>query len=140
MPRPKTLLPCAALAASAAVSIAAPMDTCTNSPTTVDRIECRENQLRAEETKQRQYLDAAVKRAALFDLKSQNLTDEQSAWVKYRESHCGNVYLLWAQGSIRYEMAATCNIQLARERTYDLWRSYLTNLDSTPPVLPNPNQ
>ena len=120
--------------------MASAADPCVEATTTLDRIDCRTKQLNVEEKKQKQYFNAAVDRAALLDLNAQRLVEEQLAWEKYREALCGNVYLLWVQGSIRYEMAAACNLRLVQDRTYDLWRSYLTYLDNTPPVLPDPRQ
>jgi uncharacterized protein YecT (DUF1311 family) len=120
--------------------MAAVADPCVGITTIIARAECRAGQLNDEETKQKQYFNAAVKRAALFDLNAKHLNDEQLAWAKYRETICGNVYLMWVQGTARYEMAAVCNLKLTQDRTYDLWRSYLTYVDSTPPVLPDPRQ
>lgn len=120
--------------------MAAVADPCAKITAIIESAECRAGQLNDEEKKQKQYFDAAVKRAALFDLDVKHLNDEQLAWAKYRETLCGNVYLMWGQGTARYQMAALCDLKLTRERTYDLWRSYLTYLDSTPPVLPDPRE
>jgi uncharacterized protein YecT (DUF1311 family) len=121
-------------------SMAAVADPCAKITSIIEGAECRAGQLNDEEKKQKQYFDAAVKRAALFDLDVKHLNDEQLAWAKYRGTLCGNVYLMWVQGTARYEMAALCDLKLTRERTYDLWRSYLTYVDSTPPILPDPRQ
>lgn len=129
---------CIATLVSPAIAVVA--DPCAKITSTIEGVECRVGQLNDEEKKQKQYFDAAVKRAALFDLDAKHLNDEQLAWTKYRETLCGNVYLMWVQGTARYEMAAQCNLNVTRERTYDLWRSYLTYIDSTPPILPDPRQ
>ena len=43
-------------------------------------------------------------RARDLGLDALKISKEQSAWERYRGEHCGNVYLKWKQGTIRYEM------------------------------------
>ena len=90
--------------------------------------------------KLQRYLEAARARVVLFELDSAALDAEQAAWEHYRSKHCGNVYELWAKGTIRYEMSATCMLLTTQERTVDIWRAYLTYVDSTPSVLPDPTK
>ena len=128
------------LAAASAVALAAEADSCSSAPTTVERTACRGTQIEAEENRLARYFGASTKRSMESGLTGDQLQAEQSHWLRYRESHCGNVYVLWSQGTIRYEMSALCKLKLTRDRTYDLWRAYLTYMDSTPPVLPDPRQ
>ncbi len=44
----------------------------------------------------------------------------------------------WAQGSVRGAMAGYCLLKQTRRRTYDLWDAYVTYVDTTPPILPEP--
>ena len=61
-----------------------------------------------------------------------------SAFEAYRENECGAVYEQWRDGTIRNMMSLTCSIGLTDERTRTIWSSWLTYMDSTPPILPEP--
>ena len=62
----------------------------------------------------------------------------QETWLKYREAQCDAVYNLWISGTIRGLMALQCKLDLTKKRTHDIWVTYLTYMDSTPAILPNP--
>ncbi len=112
---------------------------CEGRNTTPELNECRQKQIEAADSKLEKYLVAAREQAHKFDLSAALIDDEQKLWAAYRNKHCGNVYDLWHMGTIRYEMSAVCTLEVTRERTIDVWRAYLTYLDSTPPVLPDPS-
>jgi uncharacterized protein YecT (DUF1311 family) len=113
---------------------------CENGKTTIEIAECRGKQFDAANSKLTAYLTAARNQAKKFDLDPSAIDAEQVAWEAYRTKHCGNVYELWRQGTIRYEMSAICMLEVTKTRTADVWRAYLTYADSTPPVLPDPSQ
>ncbi|RJG40073.1 DUF1311 domain-containing protein [Motilimonas pumila] len=62
----------------------------------------------------------------------------QQAWQTYADAHCNAVYTYWREGSIRGVMHATCMEKMIKQRTHALWSNYLTYMDSTAPVLPEP--
>ncbi len=126
-----------ALLVSAVSVSAAPL--CGEERTTVDMARCLTAEVAAADKKLANYLATARARmdAQLLEEKV-DLVAAQSAWLQYRDQQCGDVYQLWARGTIRYEKAARCQLDLTRERTHDVWSSYLTYVDSTPPVLPEP--
>lgn len=62
----------------------------------------------------------------------------QAAWQKYAKAHCDSVYTLWRDGTIRGVMSISCKTRLIRTRTHELWSDYLTFMDSSEPVLPEP--
>ena len=62
----------------------------------------------------------------------------QATWRAYQTTQCGAVYTYWQAGTIRGAMALTCQIRMARLRTHELWSTWLTYPDSTPPLLPEP--
>ncbi|WP_432452422.1 MULTISPECIES: lysozyme inhibitor LprI family protein [unclassified Agarivorans] len=64
----------------------------------------------------------------------------QQDWRKYYKSHCDSVYTQWREGSIRGVMALSCKTKLTKLRTHQLWENFLTYMDSTPPVLPEPKR
>ena len=67
-----------------------------------------------------------------------DLAPAQALWRSYVHQQCGDVYRFWVKGTIRYEKSAHCQLDLVQERTHDIWSSYLTYADSTPPDLPEP--
>lgn len=113
---------------------------CENGKTTIEIAECRRTQLDAANSKLKLYLTAARTQAKKFDLDGSAIDSEQIAWEAYRTKHCGNVYELWRQGTVRYEMSAVCMLKVTSARTLDVWRAYLTYADGTPSVLPDPTQ
>ena len=66
------------------------------------------------------------------------LDKAQTAWKAYRKSECDSVYVYWQAGTIRGAMALTCQIDLTLARTHEVWSQWLTFMDSTPPILPEP--
>ena len=72
---------------------------------------------------------------------------ESAAWVRrgrasrgagYRDAECGAVYDYWSGGTIRGTEQLACQIDLTRRHTHTIWRLWLTYMDSTPPLLPEP--
>lgn len=62
----------------------------------------------------------------------------QDAWVIYRDHECSAVYTAWEPGTIRGSMALVCMQRLTEDRTHEIWRDWLTYMDNTPPILPEP--
>ncbi|HLZ76236.1 lysozyme inhibitor LprI family protein [Phenylobacterium sp.] len=62
----------------------------------------------------------------------------ERAWSAYRDAECGAVYDNWSAGTIRTVEDLACRIGLTRLRTHTVWENWLTYMDSTPPVLPEP--
>ncbi len=62
----------------------------------------------------------------------------QKDWQAYLSSHCDAVYTQWRNGSVRGFKHLSCQSRLTRQRTHEIWKSFLTYVDSTPPVLPEP--
>ena len=114
------------------------VDPCSPAMSTLEMIECRGKQMEAANKKLQTYLKAAQKQAASTRLNPEKIVEEQVAWERFRELHCGNIYLFWFEGSIRYEKVASCNLKLTKDRTFDLWRAYLSQA-SSPPFLANPD-
>lgn len=113
---------------------------------TIEINDCMSATLGAAEVELKRYLDAARKRLqseaaddAGVAKALAGLDKAQSAWVAYREAECGAVYDYWSSGTIRGSMALTCQIDLTRARTHTVWSEWLTYMDSTPPILPEPS-
>ena len=62
----------------------------------------------------------------------------ETLWTSYREAECGAVYDYWRAGTIRTSMELTCEIDLTQRHTHTVWSEWLTYMDSTPPILPEP--
>lgn len=62
----------------------------------------------------------------------------QQDWERYANAHCQAVYTQWRDGTIRGVMALSCMTELTQQRTHELWQRFLTFMDSTPAVLPEP--
>jgi uncharacterized protein YecT (DUF1311 family) len=62
----------------------------------------------------------------------------EHAWANYRDAECGAVYDYWSGGTIRGTEQLSCQIDLTRRHTHTVWRLWLTYMDSTPPLLPEP--
>jgi uncharacterized protein YecT (DUF1311 family) len=62
----------------------------------------------------------------------------ETAWAAYVKAECGAVYDNWSSGTIRTSMELTCALDLTRRHTHTVWSNWLTYMDSTPPILPEP--
>lgn len=114
-------------------------DPCSPATSTVERIDCRAKQMEAADQKLQKYLKAAQSHVASDRLNPDKIKEEQVAWERYKEIHCGNIYRYWLGGSIRHDKESICRLKLTKDRTYDIWRAYLTYADSTAAVLPDPD-
>ena len=94
-------------------------------------------QQRAEERMQR-YLAAALQRHADVADVARGIEASQKSFVDYREQECTALHQKWREGTVRAAMELGCRTSLTDQRTLALWRSWLTFVDSTPPVLPEP--
>jgi uncharacterized protein YecT (DUF1311 family) len=63
----------------------------------------------------------------------------EAAWALYRKAECDAIYAWWEDGTIRGAMSETCWTGLTRLHTHTIWRDWLTYMDSTPPILPEPD-
>lgn len=84
------------------------------------------------------YLSKGKERFADDHVVLQSISEAQNAWKEYKKQHCSALYDIWRKGSIKDSMSIGCSIELTYQRTFDIWKSLLTYVDSTPPVLPEP--
>jgi len=106
--------------------------------TTIDINQCMTLELDEVENVMDKYLAKALERYSDDSVSLKSIEESQKVWLQYRSSHCGAVYDTWRDGSIRTTMALSCDIELVYQRTRVLWSSFLTFPDSTPPLLPEP--
>jgi uncharacterized protein YecT (DUF1311 family) len=124
------------LSLASTAATAAPL--CYDSKSTVEDTKCMSAEIDKADRALREYLEAAKERLSRDKVKGLNLDAAQAEWSRYRTMHCGDVYLYWVEGTYRYRASAQCQIDLARSRTHDIWAAYLTFVDSTPALLPEP--
>jgi len=58
--------------------------------------------------------------------------------MKKAQIECSAVYQKWIDGTIRGLMGGSCSIKLIKRRTHDIWEAYLTYMDSSKSILPEP--
>lgn len=110
---------------------------CPNSKNTIEDTNCLSAQIGKKAEKLQKYLSTAKIQEKKDYGNDDELIETQKIWETYVSKHCGYIYSR-QNGSARYRESAECTIRLYDERIYEVWKSYLTYFDSTPPVLPNP--
>lgn len=113
---------------------------CDNTMTTLEINQCAAVQLESAQSELSQYVEASVNHHADDPELVAAIEDSQQAWEAYAAAHCEAVHTQWRDGSIRGLMALTCKTQLTQQRTHTVWGAFLTYMDSTPPVLPEPSR
>lgn len=99
---------------------------------------CSRQEVQQAENEMLDYLNASKDRYSEEAQVLKLLTESQAQWREYREAHCDAIYQVWSGGTIRGVMYNGCMLEVTKNRTHELWQSYLTYMDSTPPVLPEP--
>ncbi|MDN3617205.1 lysozyme inhibitor LprI family protein [Vibrio gallaecicus] len=86
------------------------------------------------------YLDASFEHNSYDPELVKAIKVAQNDWQAYMSSHCDSIYTQWREGTIRGVMYISCETKLTKQRTHEVWANFLTYMDSTPPVLPEPKQ
>lgn len=111
---------------------------CETAWTTLVINQCMHKDLVEAESIMDKYLAKSFERYAEDSVSIVSIKKGQDAWLEYRDYHCGAVYDTWRDGTIRTAMGLGCKIELTHQRTTILWQSFLTYVDSTPSLLPEP--
>lgn len=123
----------------ASVSVAdEPEVDCDNAMNTLEINHCAGLELNAAQKEMQRYLAASYTQQAEDAELVAAIQVAQQAWEAYSEAHCDSVFTQWRDGTIRGVMALSCRTQLTQERTHALWENFLTYMDSSEPVLPEP--
>nr|WP_086939389.1 lysozyme inhibitor LprI family protein [Thaumasiovibrio occultus] len=112
---------------------------CNNAMTTIEINQCAAIELASAQTQLDHYLAMSLEQKAHDPELVAAIKVAQQDWQAYMTSHCDSVYTQWRNGTIRGVMAISCKTKLTKQRTHTLWQSFLTYMDSTPPVLPEPS-
>ncbi|ELH4920530.1 lysozyme inhibitor LprI family protein [Vibrio vulnificus] len=115
-----------------------PID-CDTAFTTIEVNQCAAIELDAAKTELEKYLKASFDHNSFDPKLVEAMKLAQTDWQTYMSSHCDSVYTQWRDGTIRGVMGISCKTKLTKQRTHELWENFLTYMDSTPPVLPEPS-
>ena len=111
---------------------------CENVISTIDINQCAAIELQTAETEMQRYFTKSLEHQQHDKELVKAIEYAQKAWRNYTTSHCDSVYTMWREGTIRGVMAISCKTMLTKQRTHELWSQFLTFMDNTPSVLPEP--
>ncbi|MEZ8859198.1 lysozyme inhibitor LprI family protein [Vibrio sp. 10N.247.311.51] len=111
---------------------------CENAMNTIEINQCAAIELESAQSELDKYLAASFEHNAYDAELVASIKKAQESWQAYMTAHCDSVYTQWRDGSIRGVMALSCKTTLTKQRTHEVWENFLTYMDSTPPVLPEP--
>ncbi|MEZ8946562.1 lysozyme inhibitor LprI family protein [Vibrio sp. 10N.222.54.B12] len=111
---------------------------CENAMNTIEINHCAAIELESAQAELDKYLAASFEHNAYDAELVASIKKAQESWQAYMTAHCDSVYTQWREGSIRGGMALSCKMTLTKQRTHEVWVNFLTYMDSTPPVLPEP--
>ncbi len=109
--------------------------------TTRDVEKCLAGDLGRADAELNRYYAAAVARLTKERATSvlAKLRASERIWMAFRDAECAAVYEWWKEGTIRGAMTLGCRTRITKARTMAIWRNWLTYADSTPPLLPTPD-
>lgn len=99
---------------------------------------CAKVELDKAEAEMQRYLDKSIAQYIADSNVVESINIAQSAWLSYSKSQCDSVFTMFRDGSMRVVMTLSCRTKLTQQRTHELWSQYLTYMDSSEPVLPEP--
>lgn len=111
---------------------------CENAMNTIEINHCAAIELESAQAELDKYLAASFEHNDYDAELVASIKKAQDSWQAYMSAHCNSVYTQWRDGSIRGVMALSCKTTLTKQRTHEVWVNFLTYMDSTPPVLPEP--
>ena len=111
---------------------------CPGAETTLQMNECYASHYAAAQERHQSYLDAARKHESKRPELIAMIDQSEKAFEEYRTAECDAVYENWKSGTIRNMMTLACAIDLTNQRTHTVWSTWLTYMDSSEPVLPEP--
>lgn len=121
-------------------SLALAADPCSDAENTIEMNECISNLVDDAEKELAKYLEKSLEHISDQPKSVETLTKAQASWTQFRKDHCDAVYEQWIGGTVRTAMRGKCLLVQTQRRTHDLWKDYLTFMDSTPALLPEPKK
>jgi len=111
---------------------------CTKAINTIEINYCAGVELQNAEHEMKAYLTKSKEHNSYDPELIKSIEVAQKAWLLYAGAHCDSIYTMWREGTIRGGMHLSCKTKITRMRTHEIWANFLTYMDSTPPVLPEP--
>lgn len=111
---------------------------CDKAYTTFEINQCAAMELDKANQQLAYYLDTALEHNSDDAELVEAIKAAQQDWERYANTHCQAVYTQWRDGTIRGAMALSCMTQQTQGRTHEIWQRFLTFMDSTAAVLPEP--
>lgn len=110
--------------------------------TTREVEQCLADDLARADAELNRYYAAAVKRLTneRQPVVLAKLRASERVWVQHRDADCDAVWEYWKEGTIRGTFSTECRLRLTRDRTMAIWRNWLTYVDSSPPLLSEPER
>lgn len=99
---------------------------------------CAKLKLDNAEAEMKRYLDKSIAQYTADTYVVESINIAQSAWKSYSKSQCDSVFTMFRDGSLRVVMTLSCRTKLTQQRTHELWSQYLTYMDNSTPILPEP--
>ncbi len=117
---------------------------CANAGSTIEQNICAGREVRVLEDTLAHYTNTAYALIrehsdANAELLISEIKESEQLWKAYADAACGAVYTQWSSGTIRNVMAASCHMELIRERTHHIWREYLVTMEGLA-KLPEPER
>ncbi|MCL1079084.1 DUF1311 domain-containing protein [Parashewanella spongiae] len=111
---------------------------CDKASNTFQMNQCTKQDMVAADAQLEQYLGKAKQKYQKETNVLAALVHAQKVWVNYRKAQCDAIYEKWSGGTLSGVIYGKCMARLTRERTHSVWEDYLTYMDSTPALLPEP--
>lgn len=99
---------------------------CHEDGSTMEMRRCFMNKLIIEEQKMDRALKKALKSS---DWVAIEINQSQEAWIKYRDAHCGAVWVKDISGTIRFISYPICLVDLTKQRTKEILQSFTRHTD-----------
>ncbi|MGB0895058.1 MAG: lysozyme inhibitor LprI family protein [Parashewanella sp.] len=113
---------------------------CNKPDSTIEITQCLQQNNQKLIKQMQQYLDAALKKYQQDKPTLAAIKQSQQAWAAYQKSQCAAVYSIWRQGTIRGIENLYCQKDMIVERSYQIWKQFLTDLTGQSPLLPDPRK
>ncbi|NNC60038.1 MAG: DUF1311 domain-containing protein [Erythrobacter sp.] len=111
---------------------------CPDAMTTLDINKCFAGVLARADERRARYLAAALERHEDRPELVAKIAASDAVFIAYREAECDAVLEDWMEGSVRGFMTLSCKVEMTDNRSHAIWQNWLTYMDSTPPLLPEP--
>ncbi len=115
---------------------ASPLSDCDGTTAAMNR--CLAARFDRAKIRQAEYVQAALGRLSDRPELAEMIRQSDAAFADYRQKECSAVWGDWKDGTIRTAQSLQCSITLTDRRTHDIWRNWLTYMDASPPILPEP--